>query len=151
MGEIAPAERTFDGCNFNCPSLPRGVRGKRTALPQSKTYWIQQPFEFRKALDCGSAETVSKLILGPPKESTRFTKMRHNSNACEKFSPEAFFETSETVSIKLPSTCSLSPLTKPASTHCSMVRTNNCWNTSWPQRARALESTLWLGISSSSP
>ena len=43
------------------------------------------------------------------------------------------------------------PSTNPASTHCRTVRTNNSSNSSPPQRARALERTLWFGASSSSP
>src|SRR6266568_4380763 len=45
-------------------------------------------------------------------------------------------------STKLPSTCSLLPSTSPASTHWATVRTNKLSNTSLPQRARALLSTL---------
>src|SRR5947208_14988648 len=54
--------------------------------------------KLRKVLECGCAETVSKLIFAPPKDPTRVIKTRHNSNGSEKFSRRTFFETSETVS-----------------------------------------------------
>ena len=53
--------------------------------------------------------------------------------------------------IKLASTCSLRPSTKPAATHCSTLRAKSCAKTSAHQRRRALLRTLWSGISSWSP
>ena len=67
--------------------------------PHSKTCRIiATPAKRREVLECGCAETVSKLIFAPPKDPTRVIKTRHNSNGSEKFSRRTFFETFETVS-----------------------------------------------------